>query len=69
VLGLNATQIEGALYSAFGPRWSSTIYGASSQYKVLMEIQPKYQAFSDYLSKIYFKTPSGSLVPLDNSPP
>ena len=66
VLGLNATQIEGALYSAFGPRWSSTIYGSTNQYKVLMEIQPKYQAFSDYLSKIYFKSPNGPLVPLDN---
>ena len=66
VLGLNATQIEGALYSAFGPRWSSTIYAPTNQFKVLMEIQPKYQAFSDYLSKIYFKTPNGALVPLDN---
>ena len=66
VLGLNATQIEGALYSAFGPRWSSTIYAPTNQFKVLMEIQPKYQAFSDYLSKIYFKAPSGALVPLDN---
>jgi len=31
-----------------------------------MELQPKYQAFSDYLSKIYFKSSSGNLVPLDN---
>ncbi len=66
VLGLNATQIEGALYSAFGPRWSSTIYAPTNQFKVLMEIQPKYQAFSDYLSKIYFKSSNGMLVPLDN---
>jgi HAE1 family hydrophobic/amphiphilic exporter-1 len=66
VLGLNATQIEGALYSAFGPRWSSTIYAPTNQFKVLMEIQPKYQAFSDYLSKIYFKSSNGSLIPLDN---
>ncbi len=66
VLGLNATQIEGALYSAFGPRWTSTIYAPTNQFKVLMEIQPKYQAFSDYLSKIYFKSSNGMLVPLDN---
>ncbi len=66
VLGLNATQIEGALYSAFGPRWSSTIYAPTNQFKVLMEIQPKYQAFADYLSKIYFKSSRGDLVPLDN---
>ena len=66
VLGLNANQIEQVLYSAFGPRWASTIYAPTNQYKVLMEIQPKYQAFSDYLSKIYFKSSSGQLVPLDN---
>jgi HAE1 family hydrophobic/amphiphilic exporter-1 len=66
VLGLNATQIENVLYSAFGPRWSSTIYAPTNQYRVLMEIQPKYQAYADYLSKIYFKSPKGPLVPLDN---
>jgi HAE1 family hydrophobic/amphiphilic exporter-1 len=66
VLGLNANQIENVLYSAFGPRWSSTIYAPTNQFKVLMEIQPKYQAFSDYLSKIYFKSSKGMLVPLDN---
>ena len=66
VLGLNASQIESALYTAFGPRWTSTIYAPTNQYKVLMEIQPKYQAFSDYLSKLYFKSSTGSLVPLDN---
>jgi len=65
-LGLDANQIESALYSAFGPRWSSTIYAPTNQYKVLMEIQPKYQEFSDYLSKIYFKASSGQLVPLNN---
>ena len=66
VLGLDANRIESALYSAFGPRWSSTIYAPTNQYKVLMEIQPKYQEFSDYLSKIYFKASQGQLVPLDN---
>jgi hydrophobe/amphiphile efflux-1 (HAE1) family protein len=66
VLGLNASDIENALYSAFGPRWASTIYAPTNQYKVLMEIQPKYQAFSDYLSKIYFKSSGGQLVPLDD---
>jgi len=65
-LGLNATMIENSLYTAFGPRWSSTIYAPTNQFKVLLEIQPKYQAFSDYLSKLYFKSSSGNLIPLDN---
>jgi hydrophobe/amphiphile efflux-1 (HAE1) family protein len=66
VLGLDANQIEQALYSAYGPRWSSTIYAPTNQYKVLMEIPPKYQEFSDYLSKIYFKSSNGQLVPLSD---
>jgi HAE1 family hydrophobic/amphiphilic exporter-1 len=62
---LDAAQIENALYSAFGPRIASTIYAPNNQYRVLMEIQPKYQEHADYLSKIYFKSTSGQLVPLD----
>jgi HAE1 family hydrophobic/amphiphilic exporter-1 len=64
-LGLDVTSIEGALYSGYGPKWSTTIYSATNQYQVLTEIQQKYQAFSDYLSKINFKTSSGLLVPLN----
>jgi HAE1 family hydrophobic/amphiphilic exporter-1 len=65
-LGLDANGIESALYSAFGPRWSSTIYAPTNQYKVLLEVSPKYQEFSDYLSKIFFKSSGGQLVPLNN---
>ncbi len=63
-LGLDVTSIENALYSGYGPKWSTTIYSATNQYEVLMEIQQKYQAFADYLSKIYFHTSTGGLVPL-----
>ena len=63
-LGLDVTQIENALYAGYGPKWSSTIYSPTNQYEVLMEIQQKYQAFSDYLSKIYFHATNGSLVPI-----
>jgi HAE1 family hydrophobic/amphiphilic exporter-1 len=65
-LGLDANRIESDLYSAFGPRWSSTIYAPTNQYKVLLEVSPKYQEFSDYLSKLFFKVPAGQLVPLSN---
>ncbi len=64
-LGLDVTSIEGALYSGYGPKWSTTIYSSTNQYEVLTEIQQKYQAFADYLSKIYFKTKNGGLVPLN----
>ena len=63
-VGLNATQIENALSTGFGPKWSSTIYGATTQYRVLLELDPKYQEYADSLDKLTFKTPRGALVPL-----
>jgi len=65
-VGLNATQVETALYSGFGPKWSSTIYGPASQYRVLVELDPKYQEHADSLKKIAFKTTAGTLVPLES---
>jgi HAE1 family hydrophobic/amphiphilic exporter-1 len=64
--GLNPNDIQNALYGAYGPRIASTIYSPKAQYRVVMEVQPKYQAFADYLSKISFKTNTGALVPLDS---
>jgi HAE1 family hydrophobic/amphiphilic exporter-1 len=65
-VGLTASDIEGALYDGLGPQWSSTIYGSKSQYKVLLELDPKDQEQVDSLSKISFKTSTGALVPLDS---
>ena len=65
VAQLDVAQIENALYSAFGQRQISTIYAPINQYHVIMEVQPKYQEHADYLSKIYFKSTSGQLTPLD----
>jgi len=64
-LGLNATQIENTLSTGFGSTWASTIYGPSSQYKVLLELEPQYQARTDALKNIGFKTGAGVMVPLD----
>src|SRR5580765_4791451 len=63
-VGLNATQIENALSAGFGPKWSSTIYSATTQYRVLLELDPKYQEYADSLDKLSFKTPRGALIPL-----
>ncbi len=64
--GLSPSDISNALYGAYGPRNVSMIYSPKTQYRVVMEVQKKYQAYSDYLSKIYFKTNDGKLVPLDS---
>ena len=66
VVGLNATTVQNALYDALGPKWSSTIYGNVSQYRVLLELDPKYQGQVDSLEKVAFKAPNGSLVPLES---
>ena len=43
-LGVTANQIESAFYDAYGPRWVSTIYGPVNEYKVLLELEPQFQA-------------------------
>ena len=64
-VGLNATLIENTLSTGFGSTWVSTIYGPASQYRVLLELDPKYQTQADSLRQIAFKTPSGRMVPFD----
>jgi hydrophobic/amphiphilic exporter-1 (mainly G- bacteria), HAE1 family len=65
-VGLNATLIQNSLYDALGPKWSSTIYGNTAQYRVLVELDPKYQGAVDSLEKVAFRTTSGNLVPLQS---
>ena len=62
---VNASQIENSLYDAYGPRWVSTIYAAINEYKVLLELMPKYQQDPHALSLLYFKSGGGKLIPLD----
>jgi HAE1 family hydrophobic/amphiphilic exporter-1 len=63
---VNAQEIESALYQAYGPSWISTIYAPSAQYKVLLELLPKYQQHADSLSLLYMKGDEGNLVPLSS---
>jgi hydrophobic/amphiphilic exporter-1 (mainly G- bacteria), HAE1 family len=65
-VGLNATNIEQTLSSGFGPKWSSTIYGDTAQYRVLLEVDPKYQEHADSLRKVAFRSSNGTLVPLES---
>jgi HAE1 family hydrophobic/amphiphilic exporter-1 len=64
-MALDPTSISSALYSGFGPRWSSTIYGDDAQYRVLLELDPKFQTNVDALRKLTFKGNRGAVVPLD----
>ena len=63
-LGLSATLIDQTLYDAFGQRQVATIYTATNQYKVVLEVQPQFQRDPEALSKIYVSGPNGAQVPL-----
>ena len=63
-LKVNAQQIENALYDAYGPRWVSTIYAPTNQYRVMLSLLPEYQRHPDALSLLYMKSDDGRLVPL-----
>jgi multidrug efflux pump len=63
-LGLTASQIDTALYSAFGQRQVSTMYKAINQYHVVMEVAPEYWQSPQTLKTIYARTSSGQDIPL-----
>ena len=64
-LGLSVDQIRLMLYSAFGSRQISTIFGSDDTYQVILEADPKYADTSEVLRKIMIRTPAGAMVPLD----
>lgn len=63
-LNLTVQQIEEALSSAYGNRMISTIYAPSNQYRVIIELEPKYQNDPSALSLLYVRSSTGELVPL-----
>src|SRR5271165_1653563 len=63
-LGLSAALIDQTLYDAFGQRQVATIYTATNQYKVILEVQPQFQHDPNLLSAIYVPGPGGAQVPL-----
>ena len=64
LMGIQATQIESALYDAFGPHDISTIYGADDQYSVLLELKDAFRYDQNALSLVYVRSSNGTLVPL-----
>jgi HAE1 family hydrophobic/amphiphilic exporter-1 len=64
-LGLSFGQVEDALQNAFSARQISTIYGATNQYKVILELAPEFQADPAALARIYVRSSNGKLVSLD----
>ncbi len=62
--GVTAAQIQQALGAAFGGQQISTIYTATNQYMVQIEIDPTKQMRATDLSRLYIRSNNGTLVPL-----
>ncbi|MEW6602794.1 MAG: efflux RND transporter permease subunit, partial [Nitrospirota bacterium] len=65
-LGVTAQQIEDTLYSAYGSRQVSTIYSPTNQYRVIMELEPRYQMDPSALGLLYVRSNTGQMVPLSS---
>ncbi|HXH13624.1 MAG TPA: multidrug efflux RND transporter permease subunit [Alphaproteobacteria bacterium] len=63
-LGVNPAIIDETLYSAFGQRQVSTMYRQLNQYRVVLEVEPRFWQDPEGLKYIYVKGANGTLVPL-----
>ena len=52
-LGISARDVDNALYNAFGQRQVATIYTDLNQYRVIMELAPRFIRSPDALKDIY----------------
>ena len=64
-LGVSAQSIEMALNNAYGARQVSTIYTATNQYWVILELAQRYQTDPSALQMLYVRSSTGALVPLN----
>jgi hydrophobic/amphiphilic exporter-1 (mainly G- bacteria), HAE1 family len=64
-LGVSAQQLEVALGAAYGSQQVTTIYTATNQYAVILEVEPRFQRGPAALPSLYIRSSSGALVPLD----
>ena len=52
-LGLSMSEIDNTIYDAFGERQIATVYSSTTQDKVILEVQPRFQDNQAALSDIY----------------
>jgi hydrophobe/amphiphile efflux-1 (HAE1) family protein len=63
-MGITMDMIDSTLYDAFGQRQVATNYTQLNQYRVVLEVTPKYSLNPDSLQQIYVPSGSGAPVPL-----
>ena len=62
--GVAMSQVDEALYNAFGQRQISTIFTQSAQYRVVLEVNPEYGQSPADLSNVYVASSNGTPVQL-----
>ena len=62
--GVSVSDIDNALYNAFGRRMISTIFTQTNQYRVILEVKPEYRTDVSAFEHIHLTAPDGSMVPL-----
>ncbi len=63
-LGVTPQMVNDTLYDAFGQRQVSTVYTQLNQYRVILEVKPRYRLGPEALSAIYVRPPGAAPVPL-----
>ena len=65
-LGVKIQDIDNALNNAFAQRQVSTIYTQRNQYRIILEIDPRFQRDPSDLSRIFVPGSNGAQVPLSS---
>ncbi len=63
-LGIDVQAANSLLNNAFGQRQISTIYQPMNQYKVVMEVDPRYSRDISALEKMFVINRDGKAIPL-----
>ncbi|NMN56650.1 HAE1 family hydrophobic/amphiphilic exporter-1 [Xanthobacter sp. SG618] len=64
-LGITEQQLRDALYTQFGTRQIATLYTPTNQFAIIAEVQPIFQRDPSDLGRVYLRTSSGNVVPLE----
>jgi hydrophobe/amphiphile efflux-1 (HAE1) family protein len=63
-LGITPQLIDDTLYDAFGSRDVTNMFTSANQYKIVLEVQPRFQLDANALAKLYVVAAGGARVPL-----
>ena len=65
-LGVSMSDVDQVLQDAFAQRQVSTIYTQRNQYKVVLEVEPRFQEDPSSLHLLWVKSNTGGQIPLDS---